>query len=123
VRFEVPVDEVLDRGEVFENGGDCLDDTVRLLGRELAHPQMASAIVLNSLIDVLLVQLLRTWLAANPDRRDTDASIAAMARSVGYTSQYAFSRAFTRARAQSPDRYRVTAREADAAEATRPASA
>ena len=55
----------------FENGGDCLDDTVRLLGRELAHPQMASAIVLNSLIDILLVQLLRTWLAANPDRRDT----------------------------------------------------
>jgi AraC-like DNA-binding protein len=133
---------------------------------------MASAIVLNSLIDILLVQLLRTWLAANPDRpgtswpgvlddplmteaptelheqrdrawttetlatepavsrstvarrftavlgqspgaylaqrrmdlaarrlRDTDAPIAAVARSVGYTSQYAFSRAFTRARA------------------------
>jgi AraC-like DNA-binding protein len=42
--------------------------------------------------------------------RDTDASIAAVARSVGYTSQYAFSRAFTRARTQWPGRYRLTAR-------------
>jgi len=48
------------------NGGTCLDDTVRLLSRELACPQLASALVLNRLVDILLVQLLRVWLAERP---------------------------------------------------------
>jgi AraC-like DNA-binding protein len=42
--------------------------------------------------------------------RDTSDSLDAIARSVGYTSVYAFSRAFSRARGQSPGRYRVTSR-------------
>ncbi len=144
-----------------------LDDTVRLLGRELAAPGLATAIVLDRLVDILLVQVLRAWLDADgadlapswlgvlrdplvgeavslvhaaPERdwtnaslahavavspatlarrfgaalgetpaayltrwrmdlaarrlRDTDDPLAAVARSVGYTSVYAFSRAF-----------------------------
>ncbi len=51
-----------------ENGGGCLDDTVRLLARELAHPQVATAVVLDRLVDILLVQLLRVWLASEPAR-------------------------------------------------------
>ncbi|GAB7050774.1 AraC family transcriptional regulator [Catenuloplanes indicus] len=43
------------------SGAEC-DDTVRMLGRELAHPQIATTAVLNSLVDIMLVQLLRAWL-------------------------------------------------------------
>jgi AraC-like DNA-binding protein len=176
-----------------ENGGGCLEDTVRLLARELAHPQLATAVVLDRLVDILLVQLLRVWLEGKGDAgaaaepswlgvlsdpivgaavaklhedparawttaalaseiavsratlsrrfpavvgetpgayltrwrmdlaarrlRDSDDPLEAIARSVGYTSVYAFSRAFSRARAQPPGRYRVTARAAAAGEA------
>jgi AraC-like DNA-binding protein len=168
-----------------DHGGGYLDDTVRLLSRELAHPQIATAVVLNRLVDILLVQLLRVWLAEKPAQargswlgvlddplvsvaltklhqnpargwttellaaelavsrttlarrfravagqgpggyltrwrmdlaavrlRDTDDTLDAIARSVGYTSVYAFSRAFRRARRQAPGRYRDTARSA-----------
>jgi AraC-like DNA-binding protein len=161
------------------NGGNCLDDTVRLLSRELAYPQLATTFVLNRLVDILLVQLLRVWLAGKPPEaqgswlgvlgdplvsvalthlhenparawttdllaaelaisrstltrrfravtgetpggyltrwrmdlaavrlRDTDETLDAIARSVGYTSVYAFSRAFRRTRHQAPGQYR-----------------
>ncbi|MCK9902844.1 AraC family transcriptional regulator [Frankia sp. Cpl3] len=166
-----------------ENGGGCLEDTVRLLARELARPQLGTAVVLDSLVDILLVQLLRGWLATDPERagaswlgvlddpvvgaavarlhedparawttaalagevavsratlarrfpavlgetpgayltrwrmdlaarrlRDTDDTLETIARSVGYTSVYAFNRAFHRARAQPPGRYRAAVR-------------
>ena len=38
--------------------------------------------------------------------RDTSAPVAAIARDVGYTSEYAFNRAFTRTHGQPPGRYR-----------------
>lgn len=166
-----------------QNGGSCLDDTVRLLARELAHPQLATAVVLDRLVDILLVQLLRVWLAREPARaqpswlgvlddptvgaavaklheqparawttaalaqelaisratlsrrfaavlgespgayltrwrmdlaarrlRDSDDSLEEIAAAVGYTSVYAFSRAFSRARSQPPGRFRSSAR-------------
>jgi len=43
-----------------------LDGVVRMLGDELRDPQIASTAVLSSLIDVVLVQLLRAWLASSP---------------------------------------------------------
>lgn len=163
-------------------GGGHLEDTVRLLGRELARPQIATGIVLDRLVDVLLVQALREWLAGNrvpepcwlgvlcddiagaaaallhsdPARpwtadalareigvsrstlsrrftavtgetpgtyltrwrmdlaarrlRDTNDTLEAVARSVGYTSVYAFSRAFSRLRSVPPGQYRTQAR-------------
>ncbi|MQY23466.1 AraC family transcriptional regulator [Nocardia macrotermitis] len=166
-----------------DNGGSCLDDTVRLLARELATPQLATAVVLNRLIDVLLIQLIRVWLDRkpvqqngswlavlsdplvgvamtklhqNPARpwttdllaaelavsrttlarrfrtvagetpgsyltrwrmnlaalrlRDTDDTLETIARTVGYTSLPAFSRAFRRDRGQAPGAYRHTIR-------------
>ncbi|MDR7325034.1 MULTISPECIES: AraC family transcriptional regulator [Catenuloplanes] len=42
-------------------GSEC-DDTVRMLGRELSRPQIATTAVLNSLVDIMLIQLLRAWL-------------------------------------------------------------
>ena len=166
-----------------DNGGNCLDDTVRLLARELAHPQIATALVLNRLVDILLVQLLRVWLAAEPPEvegswlgvlsdpmmssalaklhqdparawttellagelavsratlsrrfqtvagqspnsyltgwrmdlasirlRDTEETLEAIAHGVGYTSVYAFSRAFKRARGVAPGQHRIQSR-------------
>jgi AraC-like DNA-binding protein len=166
-----------------QDGGDALQDTVRLLGHELAHPQLATAAVLGSLVDILLIQVLRVWLGSQPvpcapswlgvladpvvgaavaklhedparawttallaretavsratlsrrfpavvgktpgayltdwrmdlaarRLRDTDDTLESIAHSVGYTSVYAFSRAFSRARSQPPGRYRVAAR-------------
>ena len=166
-----------------DNGGTCLEDTVRLMSRELAYPQLATGYVLNRLVDIALVQLLRVWLAGGPPEirgtwlsaledpvvgaalatlheeparawtteslaskltisrstltrrfraatgtapadyltrwrmdlaavrlRDTDDTLDAIARSVGYTSVYAFSRAFRRSRAQAPGQFRAAAR-------------
>ena len=44
--------------------------------------------------------------------RTTDDSLAVVARSVGYTSEHAFSRAFSRARSLPPGRYRTSRHEA-----------
>ncbi|MDO9410825.1 AraC family transcriptional regulator [Patulibacter sp.] len=52
------------------DGGPGLQDTVRLLGRELADPQLAGTVVLDRLVDILLIQLLRVWLADSPAPRD-----------------------------------------------------
>jgi AraC-like DNA-binding protein len=49
--------------------------------------------------------------------RDSDDTVGAIARSVGYTSEYAFSRAFTRDRGMAPGRYRARSRGALAAAA------
>lgn len=174
-----------------DSSGSCLDDSVRLLTRELAYPQLATSVVLDRLVDILLIQFLRVWLARRPEDvkdtwlgvlddplltaaltklhddpahpwttellanelgvsratltrrfasttgqapgayltrwrmdlaarrlRDTDDTLDAIARGVGYTTPYAFSRAFTRSRGQSPGRYRVTARAEQTADAS-----
>ncbi|MEU5980311.1 AraC family transcriptional regulator [Streptomyces sp. NPDC047315] len=161
----------------------ALDGTVRLLTQETAAPQLATAVVLDRLVDVVLVHLLRCWLGRHaeqtrgtwlgaladplvteamtrmhrePDRpwsteslaralavsrstltrrfqsaagqspgayltqwrmdlaarrlRDTDDTVETVARSVGYTSVYAFNRAFSRTRSMPPARFRREAR-------------
>ena len=166
--------------------GAGLDATLRLLAGEISRPQPGAAAVLNRIVDILLVQLLRAWLATTPARprtaswlsaltdpvagpvlavlhsqpgrawtvpslaaatgvsratlarrftakvgctpaaylarwrmdlaavrlRDTDNTVGAIARSLGYTSEYAFNRAFTRARHIPPGRYRTHSRAA-----------
>lgn len=166
-----------------EDGGAGLADTVALLGRELAEPRLATSMVLDHLVDILLVQLLRAWVAIAPSGglpgslgalrdpvvgaalarlhdapaepwtaeslaravavsratlarrfaaavgeapmayltrwrmdvaarrlRDTDDPLATVAAAVGYTSVYAFNRAFARARGVPPGRYRTASR-------------
>ena len=44
------------------------------------------------------------------DLRETDHAVSAIAHRVGYASEFAFSRAFSRARGQPPGRYRTVAR-------------
>jgi AraC-like DNA-binding protein len=156
--------------------------TIKLLSNEVSQPGVASSTILDRLIDVLLIQVLRTWLQTNtfseaswlrgladpviapvmaamhaePGRdwdldelaavahvsratlsrkftslvgvspsayltswrmdvaaqrlRDTDEHIHDVARAVGYTSEFAFSRAFSRAFDQPPTRYRTSSR-------------
>jgi AraC-like DNA-binding protein len=51
--------------------------------------------------------------------RDTDDTVGVIARSLGYTSEYAFNRAFTRARGTPPGRYRAQGRATQDAAADR----
>ena len=51
--------------------------------------------------------------------RDTDDTDGVIARSLGYTSEYAFNRAFTRARGTPPGRYRAQGRATQDAAADR----
>ena len=166
--------------------GTALDATLRLLASEISQPQPGAAAVLDRIVDILLVQLLRAWLATDPAQartpswlsaltdpvagpalavlhtqpgrdwtipslaaaigvsratlarrfpaqvgctpaayltrwrmdlaavrlRDTDDTVGAVARSLGYTSEYAFNRAFTRDRRIPPGRYRTHSRAA-----------
>src|SRR5215475_13650901 len=162
----------------------ALDTTLRLLAHEISRPQPGTAAVLNRIVDILLIQLLRSWLDTGPADpqagswltaltdpiagpalaelhtqpgqdwtvaslaaaigvsratlarrfpaevgttpavyltrwrmdlaaqrlRDTDDTVGSIARSLGYTSEYAFNRAFTRARQIPPGRYRTQSR-------------
>lgn len=156
-------------------------DSVRLLGRELARPRVATSALLDRLVDIMLIQLLRVWLSSGPTPevswwgvlrdpllhravtllhedparawsaeslarevaaskstltrrflsatgdtpgayltrwrmtlaskrlRDTDDTLESIATSVGYSSVYAFSRAFHRECQMPPARYRKVA--------------
>ena len=160
----------------------ALTDVVQLLGREIARPGLATDLLLDRLVDVLLIEVLRTWLASSPTvdaswwgvlrdplllravtliheapghpwttealarevatskqtrvrrfatfagttpgaylthwrmdlaahrLRDTDESLDEIAADIGYTSVYAFSRAFSRERSLPPGRYRMASR-------------
>lgn len=162
----------------------ALAATLQLLAYELRRPQPGTAAVLNRIVDIMLVQLLRSWLSTNGSRpaswlgaltdpiagpaltalhaepgrpwtvdtlarhtgvspatltrrfltrvgdtpaayltrwrmdlaavrlRDTTDTIGLIARSLGYTSEYAFNRAFTRTRHTPPGRYRTQHRPA-----------
>ena len=162
-----------------ERGGG-MDDTIRLVARELTEPRLATSVVLDHLVEILLVQLLRAWLDAHelpgqlgalrdpivgaamslihgdPARawtadtlarevnvsratlarrfvertgetpagyltrwrmdlaakrlRETGDALEAIAQAVGYTSVFAFSRAFRRTRGEPPGRYRARPR-------------
>lgn len=173
-----------------EDGDPGLEDTVRLLARELSQPRLATSVVLDHLVDILLVQLLRAWVATAPTDglpgslgalrdpvvgaalarlhaepaapwtaeelaravavsratlarrftaavgeapmaylarwrmdvaarrlRDTEDPLTTVAQAVGYTSVYAFNRAFARARGVPPGRYRAATRTGVAAAA------
>lgn len=163
----------------------ALQATLQLLAAELRDRGLGGSAVLNHIVDILLVQLVRAWLAispgrtqsaswlealadpivgpaltaihAQPDREwtvtrlagqlgvsratlarrfaervgatpagyltnwrmdlaarrlvDTDDAVAVIGRSVGYSSEYAFNRAFARNRGVPPGRYRHKTRE------------
>jgi AraC-like DNA-binding protein len=48
------------------HGNEWLDSTVRFLTREAQHPEMGAAMIVTSLIDVLFIEAVRTWLRQQP---------------------------------------------------------
>lgn len=49
-----------------ESGTAGLNDAVRMLARESTSPAIGTTAVLRSLVDIVLVEMLRAWLAENP---------------------------------------------------------
>src|SRR5262245_27539381 len=47
-------------------GSEWLDSTARFLTHETQHPEIGAAVIVNSLIDVLLVEAVLTWLRQQP---------------------------------------------------------
>jgi AraC-like DNA-binding protein len=47
-------------------GNEWLDSTARFLTRETQQPEMGAAVIVTSLIDVLFVEAVRTWLRQQP---------------------------------------------------------
>jgi AraC-like DNA-binding protein len=48
------------------HGNEWLDSTARFLTRETQQPEMGAAMIVTSLIDVLFVEAIRTWLRQQP---------------------------------------------------------
>lgn len=49
-----------------DSGAAGLNDAVRMLARETTSPGIGTTAVLRSLVDIVLVEMLRAWLAENP---------------------------------------------------------
>lgn len=52
-----------------QGGAAYLDDIVTLLGRELEQPQLATTVVIDNLIEIVLIRMVRAWVALRPTRR------------------------------------------------------
>lgn len=53
--------------QVSARDAPTLDDTIRLLSRELRTPQLGTDVLLDHLVDVLLIQVLRAWISQAPE--------------------------------------------------------
>lgn len=109
---------------VSASESDAAQSTLQLLHRELTDPSAGSGTIVDRLIDVLFVHVIRAWLARQQDPgqsrwrlelaarrlRETDETVGAIAHHVGYASEFAFSRAFSRLRGEPPGRYRSRVR-------------
>jgi AraC-like DNA-binding protein len=86
--------------------------TIDTLAREVSVSRATLARRFGTLVGETPLAYLTRWrmdLAAQR-LRDSDATVGAIAAAVGYRSEYAFSRAFTRHRGMAPGRYRRQAR-------------
>jgi AraC-like DNA-binding protein len=112
---------------VHGDGGperDAVRHALQLLHRELTSPSAGSAIIIDRLIDVRFVHVLHAWVDGQNDHgrsrllglrnpsiaRALDDAVSTIAHRVGYTSEFAFSRALSRLRGRPPGRYRAEAR-------------
>jgi AraC-like DNA-binding protein len=88
--------------------------TIELLAREVSLSRATLTRRFTTLVGEGPLSYLTRWrmdLAAG-HLRDTDDAVSAIAHRVGYTSEFAFSRAFARLRGQPPGRYRRAVRSA-----------
>jgi AraC-like DNA-binding protein len=80
--------------------------------------QLYVAVRFKAIAGVARLTYLLVWRMRLAERalKEDDVPVAALARSIGYTSESAFSNAFKRFAGTAPNRYRVTARLVDSRE-------
>jgi AraC-like DNA-binding protein len=86
--------------------------TIELLAREVSFSRATLTRRFTALVGEAPLSYLTRWrmdLAAR-QLRDTNDAVSAIAHRVGYTSEFAFSRAFSRVRGRPPGRYRADVR-------------
>jgi AraC-like DNA-binding protein len=86
--------------------------TIASLARETSLSRATLTRRFTSLVGEPPLSYLTRWRmdVAAQRLRETNDAVSAIARRVGYTSEFAFSRAFTRLRGDAPRRYRLAAR-------------
>jgi AraC-like DNA-binding protein len=101
-------DPIVARALTVMHGDPALPWTVETLAERVNVSRANLARRFTRLVGEAPLSYLTRWrmeLAAR-HLRDTDAAVGAIARQVGYASEFAFSRAFSRARGDAPGRYR-----------------
>jgi AraC-like DNA-binding protein len=86
--------------------------TIELLAREVSLSRATLTRRFTMLVGEAPLSILTRWrmyLAAR-QLRETNDAVSAIAHRVGYTSEFAFSRAFSRVRGRPPGRYRADVR-------------
>lgn len=105
-------DPVVARALTAMHSRPALPWTIESLAREVSLSRATLTRRFTALVGEAPLSYLTRWrmdLAAR-DLRHTDDGVSAIAQRVGYTSEFAFSRAFTRVRGTPPSRYRVASR-------------
>jgi AraC-like DNA-binding protein len=114
-------DPIVARALTVMHGDPASAWTVETLARRVNVSRATLARRFTRLVGETPLTYLTRWrmeLAAR-HLRDTDDAVGAIARQVGYASEFAFSRAFSRARGDAPGRYRRHHRVAIAARPSR----
>jgi AraC-like DNA-binding protein len=108
-------DPVVARALTVMHSAPATQWTLDLLAREVSLSRTTLTRRFTTLVGEAPLSYLTRWrmdLAAG-QLRDTDDAVSAIAHRVGYTSEFAFSRAFSRVRGQPPGRYRNEVRGID----------
>ncbi|MEO8334332.1 MAG: AraC family transcriptional regulator [bacterium] len=102
-------DPVLGRALTIMHSAPSVPWTVETLAREVSLSRATLTRRFTALVGEPPLSYLTRWrmdLAAR-ELRETEDAVSAIARRVGYTSEFAFSRAFSRAQGNPPGRYRA----------------
>lgn len=105
-------DPVIARALTAMHSAPAAPWTIDLLAREVSLSRATLTRRFTTLVGEAPLSYLTRWrmdLAAG-QLRETDDAVSAIAHRVGYTSEFAFSRAFARVRGQPPGRYRTEVR-------------
>lgn len=105
-------DPGISRALTVMHGSPASPWTVDSLARETNLSRATLTRRFTSLVGEAPLSYLTRWRMdiAAQQLRETDDAVSAIAHRVGYTSEFAFSRAFTRMRGDAPGRYRLSTR-------------
>jgi AraC-like DNA-binding protein len=112
-------DPIIARALTVMHSAPELRWTIELLAREVSLSRATLTRRFTMLVGEAPLSILTRWrmdLAAR-QLRETNDAVSAIAHRVGYTSEFAFSRAFSRVRGRPPGRYRADVRATTVSEA------